>query len=350
LTKYVTAYVKEHYDAIKLKKDVAEKLKELAKSAGLTISDLTSYLLTNMQGIAIDDVADRVASEVAGYVLNNFREERIKLLNYPGGDYRIFDQLNKIFVKAKADTFVEVFGGSCWCALNVSRSKFKVVVCNDIDEDLINLYKLVKERPSELIKRLAILPFSRELHVIASKILKDKSADPITKAILFFYVSRTTFWGASERGGFAVSKVVNHAKAYASAIASIVEYAKRFKDVVLECKDFREAIRLYDSESTLFYLDPPYVGRDYYRYDFSLADLRVMAKLLRSVKGYWVLKIAEDNYDLIKDVLPSHELEKIETFQSMKKVVGEKRPEFRFLIAHNIEVPKAGLLKQEKGG
>lgn len=172
MTKYVTAYVKEHYDAIKLKKDVAEKLKELAKSAGLTISDLTSYLLTNMQGIAIDDVADRVASEVAGYVLNNFREERIKLLNYPGGDYRIFDQLNRLFMAAKASTFVEVFGGSCWCALNVSRSKFKVVVCNDIDEDLINLYKLVKERPSELIKRLAILPFSRELHVIASKILR----------------------------------------------------------------------------------------------------------------------------------------------------------------------------------
>jgi len=352
LLKYVTKYVRENYEVVKIKKEVAEKLRDFARKMGLTINDALAYLLTNMGAYLLTNIQDKtnivdqIASEVADRVLAGHDWEGAKLLQYPGGDYRIFDQLNRLFMAAKASTFVEVFGGSCWCALNVSRSKFKVIVCNDIDEDLINLYKLIKEKPNDVIKRLAILPFSRELYDIAVKVMQDKSADPITKAVLFFYIIRASF-SAKFGKGFSVSKVQNHAERYTSAIASIVEYAKRFKDVVLECKDFREAIRLYDSESTLFYLDPPYVGKnreDYYRHSFTIADLRSMAKLLKTVKGYWVLKIAEDNYELIKDALPAHEVEEVKTFLSMKKVMGEERPEFKYLIAHNIKIPKASLL------
>ena len=336
MVKYITRYVREHYDVVKLRKDVAEQLREYAKSMGLTINDAISYLLTNMHS----NVIDQVTTEVSEYVIENYGGVKGKLIGYAGGDYYIFDDLNRIFLRAKADVFVEVFGGSCWCGLNVSRAKFKVIICNDIDRDLITFYKLVKERPNDIIKRLAILPFSRELHDVAMKILQDKSADPVTKAAMLFYTVRTTFWGMRGEAGFAVAKTKSVAKQYARAVASIVEYAKRFRDVVLECRDFREVIKLYDSEKTLFYLDPPYIGRNYYRYSFTVADLKDMAKLLGRIRGYWVLKIVEDNYRLIRDILPTHDLEEIKTFLSMKKVDGERRPEFKFLVAHNIMVPR----------
>jgi len=335
LVKYITRYVREHYDVVKLRKDVAMQLREYAKSMGLTINDAVSYLLTNMHS----NIIDQVASEVSKYVLDNYGGGRGKLIDYVGGDFFIFDDLNKIFMAAKASVFVEVFCGSCWCSLNVSRGKFKVIVCNDIDRDLINFYKLVKEKPDEVIKRLSILPFSRELNSIAYEILHDESADIVTKAVMLFYAIRTSIFGMFEKS-FRVSKAKSHARAYTSAVALIAKYAEKFRDVVLECRDFREVFKLYDSEKTLFYLDPPYVGRDYYRYGFTITDLRDLAKLLNTIKGYWVLKIVEDNYTLIKDFLPTHELEEIRKPLFMKKVVGEERSELKLLIAHNIRIPK----------
>jgi len=348
LLKYVTRYVKERYDVLKLRKEVAEKLRELAREMGITINDAVSYLLTNVEGCLPTNmqgnVVDQIASEVADHVLSSYGGEGVKLLWYAGGDYYIFDELNRIFMAAKADVFVEVFGGSCWCALNVSRSKFKVIVCNDIDRDLINFYRMVRERPRDLVKRLAILPYSRELYKIAMEVLRSEPLDPITRAALFFYVARASFSGKFGHGGFSFSKASNKARKYARAVASIPEFAKRLNDVVLECKDFREIIKLYDSERTLFYLDPPYVGKTrehYYRHGFTIADLKDLAKLLRSAKGCWALKVTKDNYELIKDLLPPHELEEVETFLSMKKVVGEGRPELKYLVAYNFEAPRA---------
>ena len=335
MVKYITRYVRENYDVVKLRKDIAMQLREYARKMGFTINDAVSYLLTNMQ----NDVVNQVSTEVSEYVINNYSGTKSKLIGYAGGDFYIFDDLNRIFMTANANVFVEVFGGSCWCSLNISRAKFKVIVCNDIDRDLITFYKLVKERPNDIIKRLAILPASRELRDIAMEILCDESADPVTKAAMLFYTVRTTFWGSPGKGGFTVKKTRNMAKQYTEAVASITEYAKKFRDVVLECKDFREIMKLYDSEKTLFYLDPPYVGRDIYRYGFTIKDLRDMAELLGKIKGYWVLKIAEDNYKLIKDLLPTHKLEEIKTSLFMKKIMGEERPEFKYLIAHNIMSP-----------
>ena len=287
---------------------------------------------------------DAVMQEVAEYVKHKYKSDRAKLVKYPGGDYFIFSDLNKVFTRAPGvKTFVEVFGGSCWCSLNVSRMKFKVIVCNDIDSDLINLYRAVKNNPDELIKRLSMWPLSRELHEIALEIINDKSIDNITKSAALFYVTRASFSGfLTKKSGFSYSKVRNHAHAYSSAVASIAEYAKKFRDVVLECRDFREVIKLYDSDATLFYLDPPYVDTsdahnraDYYRYSFRLTDLKTMARVLRNVKGKWVLKIAKDNYELIKSDLPKHSVAELEKAIIMTKVEGEERPRYTLVLAFN---------------
>ena len=288
---------------------------------------------------------DEVMEGVSEYVEQAFKpSNKVKLLWSPGGDYYIFDDLNKVFMMAPPEvhTFVEVFGGSCWCSLNVSRQKFKIIVANDIDSALMTFYKLVRDDPEGLMKRLSILPFSREIHRIAREIVEDPKADAVTKAVMLFYLSRTSMFGT---GGFAVSKGERQlAKDLATVIAMIKEFAKKFRDVVLENKDFREVIKLYDSPRTLFYLDPPYVsatedqGREsYFRYPFTQGDLWSMAATLKTVKGYWVLKVAEDNYLIIKEVLPQHEVLPIEKFKSFQKVVGGGRPKWRLVIAHNIK-------------
>ncbi len=291
-----------------------------------------------------ESIIEAVMREIAEYVENKYRNDRVKFARYPGGDYFIFSDLNKVFTRAPGvKVFVEVFGGSCWSSLNVPRWKFKVIVCNDIDADLINLYRMVKNSPDELVKKLSILPFSRELREIALEILGDKNADPVTKSVMLFYVARTTFFGYYNKGGgFAISKTKSLAHAYSSAVASIAEYAKKFRDVVLECRDYREVIKLYDSDSTLFYLDPPYVStsqtrnrENYYRYGFTLSNLKLMARVLGGIKGKWVLKIIRDNYELVKNDLPKHSKVELEKTKSMVKVEDEERPKYTLILAFN---------------
>ena len=342
MVKYITKYVKDHYDVVKLRRDVADRLREFAKNMNLPISDAVSYLLTNINVNIVNNIniVDKISSDVASYVLNSFGSDKIKLIPYQGGDYHIFDDLNRIFMMARAEIFVEAFGGSCWCSLNVSRSKFKVIVCNDIDQDIIMFYRLVKDRSYELIKMLSILPLSREIYEIAKEIVNSGSVDQVTKAVMLFYVVRTSFSGViGNKIGFRVSRTVNEANRFANAIAAISEYAKRFRDVVLESKDFREIIKLYDSEKTLFYLDPPYVGGErhrYYRFSFTANDLRSLANMLNSIKGLWVLKIAEDNYRLVNGALPNHETVELKTLLRSANVKDDKRIEYRYILAHNI--------------
>jgi DNA adenine methylase len=249
-------------------------------------------------------------------------------------------------------TFVEVFGGSCWCSLNVSRRRFKVIIANDIDSTLINIYRLVKESPDELVKKLSIMPFSRELYEVANEILNDNKADQVTKAVMLFYLIRASMFGKVGGGNFAVRRLRSGAKVFTDSIFLIKEYAKKFRDVTLENRDYKEVIKLYDSKHTLFYLDPPYVSTDeqsrgdYYRYSFTREDLWVMSKVLRDVKGYWVLKISDDNYPLVKEDLPQHNTTHIETCKRMQDPIVWKKQVMKDIIAHNINIPKEASLKR----
>ena len=73
---------------------------------------------------------------------------------------------------------------------------------------------------------------------------------------------------------------------------------------------------------------------------FSVHDLRAMASLLRTIKGVFVLKIAEDNYYLIKNILPQHETVALEKAVFMERAVGEERSTIKYVIAHNVRQGK----------
>jgi len=82
-------------------------------------------------------------------------------------------------------------------------------------------------------------------------------------------------------------------------------------------------------------------GRGYYRHNFTRADLRAMAQRLRSLKGLWVLKLTDDNYALIKDILPPHEVREVRKTLFMKQVEeGEEKPDFKIVIAYNYKAER----------
>jgi DNA adenine methylase len=257
-----------------------------------------------------------------------------KAVRVPGSDFHIADLLYPRIERLcpKKCTFVEVFGGSGYMSQTVSRRKFGNIVYNDINNLLVAIYKHIKESPERLATVTSLLPYSRAFHRIIRELLReDRDLAPFVVATLAFYALNTSFFGTYDMRGFAysVNPHNNEARAYRSRVASILRHAERWKDVVIESLDFRDTIKKYDSETTVFYLDPPYIGRDMEAYDtkFTAENLRDMATVLTQIRGKFLLKLDYKTYKLISDILTEdrYVVETVERLRHMKKVKGGRR-------------------------
>jgi DNA adenine methylase len=261
-------------------------------------------------------------------------DSAVKVVKLPGGDYHIADvllpRLERLCPKPKC-TFVEVFGGSGYMSQTVPRSVYGNIIYNDINNMLVTLYRYVKEHPEQLATILALLPYSRAYYRIVTDLIRtNKDLGSLAGASLIFYAFNTSIYGKIQKGfAYEIDPTKNSAKWFKSRAWAIIKYAETWKDVTIENLDFRDVIKRYDSERTVFYLDPPYPDRaeDYYGVKFTADDLQDMAKMLTQVKGRFLLKVDKKTYDMISDILPSdkYNVEMIERKLNMQRVRGTQR-------------------------
>jgi DNA adenine methylase len=264
-----------------------------------------------------------------------------KIIQYAGGDYWIADEiLERLYRVGNGKyTFVEVFGGSGYISQIIDRNKFPNIIYNDINDKLTTLYKMVKEKPKELSFLLSLLPYSRSFNKIVRELLeKNKNLGELETAALFFYLLNTSFMGGPKKGfGYAVDPKRNVARAFRKEARSILDFAKNWKDVIVENLDFRKVIQLYDSKKTVFYLDPPFPDRseNYYGITFTVKDFRDMAKMLTQIKGKFLLKVDDKAFNLIKDILGNYKIEKLERYRLMERKRDEKRETWTLVLVSN---------------
>ena len=82
------------------------------------------------------------------------------------------------------------------------------------------------------------------------------------------------------------------------------EIQQRLTNVVIENKCFEDIIVKYDSQETLFYLDPPYFNAEkHYVSEFTQDHHELLSQLLKNIKGKFILSYNDDEYirNLYKD-------------------------------------------------
>ncbi|WP_264453497.1 DNA adenine methylase [Paenibacillus polymyxa] len=235
-----------------------------------------------------------------------------------GGKSKYADHIISKFPKHRK--YVEPFGG----AAHVISQKLRITheVYNDIDGLLVNFIMINITDPERMQHACEALPYSRQLYEQwKSESMPD---DPFERAVRFFYLNRSaigrgnaeevsqTGWRHSTSSG------QNPANGYISACKLISAFAERMRGVMIEHMDFRTVIQKYDDEKTLFYVDPPYVGREkYYAGNFTEQDHRDLSNLLHNVKGKVVLSYYDD--PLIRELYPDFTRD---PFDAHKQVVG----------------------------
>jgi len=230
-----------------------------------------------------------------------------------------------------------------------SKEFSPVEILNDIDSHLIGFFELLKDdtKRSKLIQTLDNMLYSRRLWQEIRKNWKQGNIpqDEIERAAYWYYLNRTTFAGDQKRGGFAVPSTTgrNPAQSYYNAIDGLEQIAKRLRGVTIECLDYADCIQRYDSETTLFYCDPPYLDSEHYygKGNFALDDHRTLAELLHGTKGQAM--VSHYSNGLYDDLYKGWQRYEYQSFKGSYKSEGELKPKTNEVLYTNYRPGQRGL-------
>lgn len=148
----------------------------------------------------------------------------------------------------KMEKYVEVFGGAAWVLFYRERYAEKEIY-NDINSELVNLFRMVKYHPEAVEKEMEYMLNSREIF------LEMRDADirgktEIQRAARYFFLIKASYGAKLTSFGCMPREVLK--------IGDLTEIQRRLSGVLIENKSFDSIIRAQDGEGTLFYCDPPY--------------------------------------------------------------------------------------------
>lgn len=216
-------------------------------------------------------------------------------LRWYGGKYSHLGWLLPLL--PKAIHYCEPFGGSA--AVLINRESSPLETFNDIDGDLVNFFRVLRDKPDELIEKLYLTPFSREEFRNAIALRGRTDVPDIERARLFFIRAEQVRIGLAQtatQGRWAWCKLTSRrgmagaVSRWMNRIEALWAVAQRLKSVQIENLDALEVIEKYDSKDTLFYCDPPYPHEsrgDSHAYGFEMSEEQhlKLAEVFHNVKG-----------------------------------------------------------------
>ena len=230
------------------------------------------------------------------------RKKKKIAFGWYGGKYSHLDWLLPLLPDSRH--FCEPFGGSA--AVLINRVPAPVETYNDLDGDLVNFFRVLREQKDELIESIGLTPFSREEFELSIDSQSKEIAD-VERARQFFIRARQVRTGLAQSassGRWAHCKLTSRAgmagavSRWLGSVEGLSEVAQRLLRVQIEHDNAIEVIKRYDSEHTLFYCDPPYVhssrgDSNAYKFEMSDEEHVKLANVLREVGG----KVALSGYE-----------------------------------------------------
>lgn len=221
-----------------------------------------------------------------------------------GGKQMLADRI--ISLLPDHDQYVEPYAGSLAVLLAKPRSAAEVV--NDLDQDLVHFWRVLRDHPDELETACGLTPHARAEHLNVLNDVASPSDNPIERARrTWVLLTQGRSGGTARRTGWrhfttpgANYSMPRYLRAYVDRFGSCVE---RIHGVTLECQPALDIIDTYGRHpDAVLYVDPPYVTSARtstgYRHEMTDADHRDLAKHLGRCGAHVLLSgYASDLYD-----------------------------------------------------
>lgn len=185
----------------------------------------------------------------------------VPVVKWVGGKRQLLTEINR-YIPEKISTYYEPFVGGGAVLFSIQPNK---AIINDINEELINLYMVIKEKPEELIQELETYKNnSEEFYKVRSldreEEVYNKLSD-VERAARMHYLNKTCFNGLfrvnssgqfnAPFGNYKNPNIVN--KMTISAVSKYFNNA----NVVFKCGDYADSIK-QARKGSFVYFDPPY--------------------------------------------------------------------------------------------
>lgn len=249
-----------------------------------------------------------------------------QLVPYLGGKSRVAAKLIARFPAHRC--YAEVFAGGLSVLLRKPPSPVEVV--NDFDSELIHLYKMVKFRLGEFLDGVDRIPISREL--FEDWLHQDPTyLNDVYRAVRKLYIIRLSFGAQAETFGVDPS-----APRRLDVRLWIEQWWERTCRVTFECLDAVHFIARYDRPDTFFYIDPPYLGKDWYTQKFGGAERHTALRdQLAVCRGTWLF--SHHDTPEIRALYRAFNIAKLPVPYSIAKGIKQVSKE---LIISNYKPPK----------
>jgi DNA adenine methylase len=203
--------------------------------------------------------------------------------------------------------YCEPFAGSAAVLLN--RFPSPVETYNDLDGEVVNFFRTLRNQKDRLVEVIGLTPFSREEFALACTL--DPKLEPLERARRFYVRARQVRTGLAQKAS--VGRWANCKNTSRAGMSGVISRWLGATEAL------PEIIQLYDSSSTLFYCDPPYIHDtrgDSSAYGNEMTDNhhRELATVLNSAKGM----AAISSYDCPL-------MDELYKPPKWRKVVGQKR-------------------------
>lgn len=289
-------------------------------------------------------------------------------LKWAGGKTQLLNTIEKALPKdiyKKKFTYIEPFVGSgavlFWMLSHFPNLKKAVI--NDINEDLINTYKVIASKPKELISILQILQneyhglegnneAKKEYYYSKRALYNTRKEEQSVQAALFIFLNRTCFNGlyrVNRKNEFNVP-IGSYKRPTICDEGNILAVSQALQKVEILCGDYEETLNYADS-NTMFYFDPPYKPlsetssfNSYAKDEFNDEEqirLRDFCQKLDALNHTWILsnsdvKGKDENDNFFDDLYADFKIERVDAKRNIN-ANPEKRGKLKELLITNQE-------------
>lgn len=206
--------------------------------------------------------------------------------------------------------YCEVFAGAAWLLFKKEESQTEII--NDINSDLVTLYRVVKHHLEEFIRYLKWILVARD------EFERFKKEDPetltdIQKAVRFYFLLRTGYGSRMVNPVLSVSTIKKSSFNLLRIEEELSAAHLRLARVYIENMPYNKLIDRFDKPHTFFYIDPPYYGcEEYYgKGIFHRDDFGKLADLLKGIKGKFILSI--NDIPEIRELFQGFNVDEVDT-------------------------------------
>lgn len=293
------------------------------------------------------------------------------LISWVGGKKALRELIYQRFPKDYG-RYIEVFGGGGWVLFGKTPERNEVY--NDYNNNLSNMFAVVRDQPLAFIQELGYLPengrniFNLYREIISKQRIEDKYVEEEMKKVKVYFTEiqaeeirtimmKNRIENQDVQLAVAFFKLIRYSygsgcrtfgcRAYdvRKAFSTVWDVSERLAQVTIENKDFEELIIQYNRPDAFFYCDPPYYETEgHYEVVFSKEDHIRLCRALRNIQGKFLLSY--NDCEFIRELYKDFYIESCSRVNNMalRYDCSSQFPEL--LISNYNPMEGAGMLKQ----